>query len=139
MIPAKSLYDRFSTPRLLAGRIVRLARALGALLLAGPRRPAGASPGLWLPSLAEADGALLCDACGLCAHVCPADCIEVAPVPGGGAPERFRLDVLRCVQCRLCEAVCPRDAIVPSPVPTERLLGKGFLDKDDLARERPPA
>lgn len=136
MILGKSLYDRLPAPRLLAGRAAYAARVLGALL-AGRLRPG--TGGSWFPSLVKEGGAFLCDACGLCADVCPSRCIEVSEAPGGGALGGFRLDVLRCVQCRLCERVCPRDAIVPSPVPAERLLAGGPLDKDDLACARPPS
>jgi NADH-quinone oxidoreductase chain I len=64
-------------------------------------------------------GQLLCVACGLCAAVCPAQCIEVVPYePENGErfPEDFKIDELRCIYCGFCQEVCPRGAITLSQV-----------------------
>lgn len=72
------------------------------------------------PALARAaDGAPVCVACGLCAGVCPADCIDLAAGPRGSAEPTardlvatsFSIDLARCLMCGLCEAACPEQAV----------------------------
>jgi NADH-quinone oxidoreductase subunit I len=56
-----------------------------------------------------------CVACGLCAVMCPSQCIHIR---GGEdedhhkVPERYDIDVLRCLFCALCVEACPFGAIV---------------------------
>lgn len=58
-----------------------------------------------------------CTACGMCARVCPPQCIwiERATDPETGRPQRepaeFCVDVSICMSCGLCEEFCPFDAI----------------------------
>jgi NADH-quinone oxidoreductase subunit I len=58
-----------------------------------------------------------CTACGICAKVCPPQCIWITrasdaatgkPVP---APAEFFIDIDRCMNCGLCAEYCPFDAI----------------------------
>jgi NADH-quinone oxidoreductase subunit I len=58
-----------------------------------------------------------CTACGICAKVCPPQCIWITrgadpatgkPVP---APAEFYLDIDLCMNCGLCAEYCPFDAI----------------------------
>ncbi len=67
----------------------------------------------------EVDGRqkLRCTACGICAKVCPPQCIWIVrstdsetgrPVP---APSEFYIDVDICMNCGFCAEYCPFDAI----------------------------
>jgi NADH-quinone oxidoreductase subunit I len=58
-----------------------------------------------------------CTACGICAKVCPPQCIWIVrttdpatgrPVP---TPHEFYIDVDICMNCGLCAEYCPFDAI----------------------------
>jgi NADH-quinone oxidoreductase subunit I len=58
-----------------------------------------------------------CTSCGICAKVCPAQCIWIVrstnpqtgrPVPD---PKEFSIDVDLCMNCGLCAEYCPFDAI----------------------------
>lgn len=60
---------------------------------------------------------LRCTACGICAQVCPVQClwIERASDPETGKPQRFpasyHLDPSLCMSCGFCAEFCPFDAI----------------------------
>jgi NADH-quinone oxidoreductase subunit I len=59
---------------------------------------------------------LRCTACGICAKVCPPQCIWIARAkrPDGKSmpkPEEFYIDVSICMSCGLCAEYCPFDAI----------------------------
>jgi NADH-quinone oxidoreductase subunit I len=66
----------------------------------------------------EADtGETRCTSCGICAKVCPPQCIWIVrgtdpetgrPVP---APEDFYIDASICMSCGFCAEFCPFDAI----------------------------
>ncbi|TET53349.1 MAG: 4Fe-4S dicluster domain-containing protein [Anaerolineales bacterium] len=72
-----------------------------------------------LPFLLEDPGAggKRCTACGICAQVCPPQCIwiERATDPETGKvkrePSAFHIDVSICMSCGLCAEFCPSDAI----------------------------
>lgn len=58
-----------------------------------------------------------CVACGLCATICPNDCISMSVVEDevkGRRPGYYTLKVDRCLFCGLCEEACPEDAIMMS-------------------------
>ncbi|MGO9611568.1 MAG: NuoI/complex I 23 kDa subunit family protein [Dissulfurispiraceae bacterium] len=62
------------------------------------------------PSTAEAR----CVGCGLCAAVCPSQCIHIHTTEGPGNSkivERYDIEILRCVYCGLCVEACPYAAI----------------------------
>jgi len=58
-----------------------------------------------------------CTACGMCARVCPPQCIWIKrgedPETGRPAkePAEFYIDVSICMSCGLCAEACPFDAI----------------------------
>ena len=67
----------------------------------------------------EEDGsrAIRCTSCGICAKVCPPQCIWIVqttdpdtgrPVP---EPEEFYIDIDICMNCGYCAEYCPFDAI----------------------------
>ena len=61
-------------------------------------------------------GAERCTSCGICAKVCPPQCIWIVrdndeagkPIP---EPREFYIDMSICMQCGLCAEYCPFDAI----------------------------
>lgn len=59
----------------------------------------------------------LCTSCGICAKVCPPQCIWIVrssdPVTGKPipAPKEFYIDVDICMNCGYCAEYCPFDAI----------------------------
>ena len=76
----------------------------------------------FLPFLVYDEGAngeknIRCTSCGICAKVCPPQCIWIIrtndlvtgrPVP---APAQFSIDVDICMNCGFCAEYCPFDAI----------------------------
>lgn len=49
-----------------------------------------------------------CVGCGACAHVCPADAIEIV---GNGSERRVRFMHKDCIFCGSCQDVCPSEAV----------------------------
>ncbi len=69
------------------------------------------------PDHPTAPGEDWCTSCGICAKVCPPQCIWIVrgtdpesgrPVP---QPEQFHIDVDICMNCGYCAEFCPFDAI----------------------------
>jgi len=46
----------------------------------------------------------LCNGCGACAEICPAEAVQI--VDG-----KARVDPDSCIECGVCEMDCPEDAI----------------------------
>lgn len=66
----------------------------------------------------DPDGGERCVACGLCAVVCPPDCISMQVAEdktGRRYAEFFRINFSRCIFCGLCEEACPTCAIQLTP------------------------
>lgn len=66
---------------------------------------------------AEGEKKLRCTSCGICAKVCPPQCIWIVrtndpktgrPVP---EPKEFYIDIDICMNCGLCAEYCPFDSI----------------------------
>jgi NADH-quinone oxidoreductase subunit I len=65
----------------------------------------------------EGEKAIRCTSCGICAKVCPPQCIWIVrssdpetgkPIP---QPTQFSIDMDICMNCGLCAEYCPFDAI----------------------------
>ena len=76
----------------------------------------------YVPFLVYDEGAdgkkeVLCTSCGICAKVCPPQCIWIVrsndPVTGRPVPEptEFYIDADICMNCGFCAEYCPFDAI----------------------------
>ncbi len=62
----------------------------------------------------DAKGKEKCVACGLCAAVCPAECINLEGAEneqGERYAEVYEINMLRCIFCGYCEEACPEEAI----------------------------
>jgi NADH-quinone oxidoreductase subunit I len=60
------------------------------------------------------DGKEKCVGCGLCAAMCPSQCIYIYTSEGEDHKkivDRYEIDVLRCVFCALCVEACPYGAL----------------------------
>jgi NADH-quinone oxidoreductase chain I len=60
-------------------------------------------------------GKARCVGCGLCAAMCPSQCIYIYTSEGEDhrkIVDRYEVEVLRCVYCALCVEACPYAAIV---------------------------
>ena len=59
---------------------------------------------------------LKCDACNICAKLCPVDCIYIE-TEGKGKERmmtRYAIDYNKCIWCSLCTEHCPTDCITMS-------------------------
>jgi NADH-quinone oxidoreductase subunit I len=65
--------------------------------------------------LKDAEGKLLCTACGACALACPEKLIKVGSVRDPETKKKvlteFDFDLSRCMFCGLCQEACPSEAI----------------------------
>lgn len=60
-------------------------------------------------------GEARCVGCGLCAAVCPSQCIHIYTADSPDhkkVVERYEIDVLRCTFCGFCVEACPFAAVV---------------------------
>ena len=88
------------------------------------------------------DGSVKCVACGLCAAICPARCINVEPgeLPDGRRyPVVYEIEMGRCVFCGFCQEVCPFDAVLLTEMHELATLDKSTLlyAKERLAEKMP--
>ena len=74
-------------------------------------------PFLVYDELPDGKREVLCTSCGICAKVCPPQCIWIVrsndPTTGRPIPEptEFYIDADMCMQCGYCSEYCPFDAI----------------------------
>ena len=60
-------------------------------------------------------GEAKCVGCGLCAAMCPAECIDIRTSAGDAhdkVVERYEVNTIKCLFCGLCVEACPYAAIV---------------------------
>ena len=84
---------------------------------------------------------LRCTACGVCAQICPTQClwIERARDPETGRPRRYPVtyyvDVSLCMSCGYCAEFCPFDAIkMDQEYELASFSRPGFMSARDLAK-----
>ena len=92
----------------------------------------------------ERPGADWCTSCGICAKVCPPQCIWIVrgsnpetgrPVP---EPEAFFIDIDICMNCGYCAEFCPFDAIKMDhdyELASYDRTSNHIYDKDKLSKE----
>ncbi len=79
------------------------------------REPFPGSRGLHALVRDSETGKEKCVGCGLCAAMCPSQCINIYTSEGEDHKkivDRYEIDVLRCVFCALCVEACPYGAVV---------------------------
>lgn len=82
------------------------------------RVPFPGSRGLHALVRNPATGKEKCVGCGLCAAMCPSQCIHIYTSEGDDhkkVVDRYEIEVLRCVFCALCVEACPYGAVVLTP------------------------
>jgi NADH-quinone oxidoreductase subunit I len=82
------------------------------------REPFPGSRGLHALVKDSETGKEKCVGCGLCAAMCPSQCIHIYTSEGEDhkkVVDRYEIDVLRCVFCALCVEACPYGAVVLTP------------------------
>ena len=63
----------------------------------------------------DESGSMKCVGCGMCAAICPSQCIHIHTAEGPDFKKEvtgYRIEVLRCVYCALCVEACPYGAVV---------------------------
>jgi len=63
----------------------------------------------------DEDGKMKCVGCGMCAAICPSQCIDIHTAEGPDHKKYvtgYEIEVLRCVYCALCVEACPYGAVV---------------------------
>lgn len=78
------------------------------------REPFPGSRGLHALVRNPATGKEKCVGCGLCAAMCPSQCIHIYTSEGDDnkkVVDRYEVEVLRCVFCGLCVEACPYGAL----------------------------
>ncbi|MBI5195123.1 MAG: NADH-quinone oxidoreductase subunit NuoI [Nitrospirae bacterium] len=78
------------------------------------REPFPGARGLHALVRDEQTGQAKCVGCGLCAAMCPSQCIHIYTSEGEDYKkivDRYEIDVLRCVFCAFCVEACPYGAV----------------------------
>lgn len=60
-------------------------------------------------ALAKSHGRAKCVGCGLCASICPSQCISISRAKG--QVQKYEVDILRCIYCGFCVEACPYGAV----------------------------
>ena len=78
------------------------------------REPFPGSRGLHALVRDDETGEARCVGCGLCAAICPSQCIYIYTSEGDDhkkVVDRYEVEVLKCVFCALCVEACPYAAL----------------------------
>ena len=108
----RDIVKRFTFIEILKGMALTLRRLLSpAVTIQYPKERRPIAPGFrGQHALAKSGGQAKCVGCGLCATICPSQCIRI--VRAKGQVEKYDVDVLRCIYCGFCVEACPYGAVV---------------------------
>jgi NADH-quinone oxidoreductase subunit I len=112
-VTAKELVNKIFFIEILKGMALTLSRMFShAVTIQYPTERRPIAPGFrGQHALAKnQEGKAKCVGCGLCAAICPSQCIQIFREKGKVA--RYEVDVLRCIFCGFCVEACPYGAVV---------------------------
>jgi NADH-quinone oxidoreductase subunit I len=112
---------RYFTPEGIARRRSKMTRGIFTIQYPEEKLPVPEAfrvlPFLIYREVADGSRKMLCTACGMCAKVCPTQCIWIVRARDAASgkpvaePAEFRIDIDRCMNCGYCAEYCPSDAI----------------------------
>jgi NADH-quinone oxidoreductase chain I len=113
-VTVRELVNKIFFIEILKGMALTLSRMFShAVTIQYPKERRHIAPGFrGLHALAKhpQTGEAKCVGCGLCATICPSQCIHVSREKG--KVTRYEIEVLRCIYCGFCVEACPYGAIV---------------------------
>jgi len=111
-LTVREIIKRFTFIEILKGMTVTLRHMFThAVTIQYPKERRPIAPGFrGQHALAKSQGRAKCVGCGLCATICPSQCIHITRAKG--QVERYEIDILRCIYCGFCVEACPYGAIV---------------------------
>jgi NADH-quinone oxidoreductase subunit I len=111
-LTVREIIKRFTFIEIFQGMALTLRRMFShAVTIQYPKERRPIAPGFrGQHALAKRHGKAKCVGCGLCAAICPSQCISITRAKG--QVEKYEVDVLRCIYCGFCVEACPYGAIV---------------------------
>lgn len=109
----REIVKRFTFIEILQGMSLTLRRLFSkAVTIQYPKERRPIAPGFrGQHALAKnKEGLAKCVGCGLCAAICPSQCIHITRAKG--QVEKYEIDILRCIFCGFCVEACPYGAVV---------------------------
>lgn len=109
----REIVKRFSFIEIFKGMALTLKKMLShAVTIQYPKERRHIAPGFRGQHALAKDkaGQAKCVGCGLCATICPSQCIHISRAKG--KVEKYEIDILRCIYCGFCVEACPYGAIV---------------------------
>jgi NADH-quinone oxidoreductase subunit I len=111
-VTVRNIVKRFTFIEIFQGMALTLRKMFShAVTIQYPKERRHIAPGFrGQHALAKSQGKAKCVGCGLCATICPSQCISIARAKG--QVEKYEVDILRCIYCGFCVEACPYGAIV---------------------------
>jgi NADH-quinone oxidoreductase chain I len=111
-VTVRNIVKRFTFIEIFQGMALTLRKMFShAVTIQYPKERRHIAPGFrGQHALAKSQGKAKCVGCGLCATICPSQCISIARA--NGQVEKYEVEILRCIYCGFCVEACPYGAIV---------------------------
>jgi NADH-quinone oxidoreductase subunit I len=111
-VTVRDIVKRFTFIEIFQGMALTLRKMFShAVTIQYPKERRPIAPGFrGQHALAKRNGEAKCVGCGLCATICPSQCISITRAKG--QVEKYEVDILRCIYCGFCVEACPYGAIV---------------------------
>jgi NADH-quinone oxidoreductase subunit I len=126
-VTVREIVKRFTFIEIFQGMALTLKRMFShAVTIQYPKERRHIAPGFrGQHALAKnPEGKAKCVGCGLCATICPSQCIHISRAKG--QVEKYEIDILRCIYCGFCVEACPYGAIAL----TENYEYSGYKKED---------